>query len=292
MLYCFPVIDMKQRNNQPIEACRFLACVMVLTLAFIGLFENWFMPTRHDAPLHFSIDDTIKLFVDLTDNQDTYSSIFDNETLRVFKDLHERYGARFTFYCYYQQGDFNLSMVPDRFRSDFVANSDWLRFGYHVMDPGTDLADISAKDITREYQITVAELNRITGSVATVLRLSSFHGNREAVQALSEHGVSALLTADDDRQSYYLDADHSRYIADHDIYIDDVMTFISTDLRLDRLQGFEVLLNLLWVAFDDRQNGIMVVFTHEWLLDQAIYSKIEMLCRFAMKYHYYFVTDF
>lgn len=89
-----------------------------------------------------------------------------------------------------------------------------------------------------------------------------------------------------------LDADNSRYIADHDIYSDDVMTFISTDMRLDRLQDFEVLPNLFRVAFDDNQNGIMVVFTHEWMLDQAMYSKIETLCQFALKYHYHFVTDF
>lgn len=167
----------------------------------------------------------------------------------------------------------------------------WLRFGYHAKNSSTEPTIISADEIEREYHLTSSELERITGSMTHTLRLSMFHGNREALERLRKLGVKVLLTADDDRLSYYLDEESSKYIADHDSYADSLFTFVSTDLRLDRLTNFAVYPSLLRVAFDSRQNEIIVVFTHERLMNKKTYKKIRDVCRFAQYYQYRFETE-
>lgn len=39
---------------------------------------------------------------------------------------------------------------------------------------------------------------------------------------------------------------------------------------------------------DNNQNEIITVFTHEWLLDENMFDKIEMMCGFADNYNYEF----
>ncbi len=48
--------------------------------------------------VHFSVDDTIWLFENLS--RFGYGSIFEQPTLAFFKDLHDRFGLRVSFYCF------------------------------------------------------------------------------------------------------------------------------------------------------------------------------------------------
>ena len=265
------------------------AAVLLFTVA--ALYFNWLTPSRPEGVMHLSVDDVIDVFADLTGNQDHYDSIFDNEMLARFRQYHEEYDARFSLYCFYESGDFNLSMVPSKYHDEFVENSDWLLFGYHAKNSSTEPTIISADEIEQEYCVTVSELERITGSVTHTLRLSMFHGNRDALERLKELGVKVLLTADDDRLSYYLDEENSKYIAVHDSYEDSFFTFVSTDLRLDKLANFAVYPSLVTIALDSMQNEIIVVFTHEWLMNEKTYKKISDVCRFAHNYQYRFETE-
>lgn len=269
----------------------FIVILICLIIGFLGIYQNWFTPLRNEMPIHFSVDDVIEVFMDLTENQDNYNSIFDNEMLGQFYELHQKYGIKISLYCYYEQGDFNLSMVPDKYRNDFIANGSWIKFGYHAKNSGTKLSDISPEEIEKEYLLTITELDRITGSLTHTLRLSLFQGNKEALLTLRKYGVTTFLTADDNRQSYYLDEEKSHFIADNDSYESDNLVFVSTDLRLDRLHRYNVIPRLVSIAFDSHQNKILTVFTHEWLLDDNMYEKIVDVCRFAHNYNYKFVIE-
>ena len=278
-----------RRTRKAEIAILIFTTVILLTMA--NLYYNWQTSSRPEGILHLSVDDVIDVFVDLTENQDHYDSVFDNEMLAMFLQYHNKYGAKFSLYCFYESGDFNLSMVPSKYHDELVVNSDWLRFGYHAKSSNTELTAISADEIEQEYCLTVSELERITGSVTHTLRLSMFHGNKDAMERLKELGVKVLLTADDGRLSYYLDEEISKYISDHDSIEDSLFTFVSTDLRLDRLSKFAVYPRLLTIAFDTRQNKIITVFTHEWLINEKTYKKIRDVCRFAQNYQYRFETE-
>ena len=64
----------------------------------------------------FAVDDVIWCFENIWKNQDTYTSIFDDPFLALYKDLHEKYGTPVHMHIYYENddGSFNLSMFPDK----------------------------------------------------------------------------------------------------------------------------------------------------------------------------------
>ena len=263
--------------------------VLFISIVGVGFYYNMFGLGAKDGEIHFSVDDTIAVFQDLEENKEDYSSIFENPMLNFFEKCHEKYGAKFSLYCYYESEDFNLSMVTNRYRNEFLNNSDWLRFGFHYKN-GEEPDEISAETIIAAYQQLTKELLRITGSVDTTIRLSYFKGSYEVVSALKEEGVDCLLTADDDRQSYYFDSKVNTYIDLNDSYYDSSngMNFVSTDLRLDNIRKIMLYPELIKISMDNNQNKIIAVFTHEWLMDENMYDKIEFMCKFANNYHYNF----
>lgn len=261
-----------RRHTKPCKHTFKIVCAAILIIVFViaSKNNNGFTPNRPEGIVHISIDDVIDVFIDLTDNQNCYASIFDNEMMHNLQRMHKQYGAKFSLYCFYEKEGFNLSMVPSKYHDEFVANSDWLRFGYHAWDGKTDLATISDDLIEEDYILTNTELERITGCITHTLRLSGFQGNKEALIRLKKQGVKTLLTADDNRDSYYLDESESSYIADHDMYEDEYFTFVSTDLRLDSLFRVAVYPTLVHIALNEQQNTILAVFTHEWLMDDSM----------------------
>jgi ABC-type uncharacterized transport system substrate-binding protein len=235
--------------------------------------------------IHFSIDDVISVCEDITVTN--RESIIDNEMLGFFKECHDMYGAKFSLYCYYESEDFNLGMVLDKYKEEFMENADWLMFGFHYKD-GKEPTEISAEEIIRDYNQLTSELIRITGSTCTTVRLSYFKGSYEVCSALKEQGIQCLLTADDDRLSYYFDEDTNLYINKNDSWYDDSngLNFVSTDLRLDNRNSAEVYYKLIEISEDEAQNKIIAVFAHEWLMGRKMYSSIKAMCQFAKYYDY------
>ena len=79
--------------------------------------------------IHVSIDDVILVFKELTGQKPV--SIFDIPFFHYFKRLHKRHGLKVSCYCFYQYENFTLASCTRNYRSEFEANSDWLRFGFH-----------------------------------------------------------------------------------------------------------------------------------------------------------------
>lgn len=114
--------------------------------------------------IHISIDDVIQIFNDLTLNQDEYKSIFENETLNFLKKCHEKYGAEFSLYCFYNFDNVNLSECTEKFRDEFESNSNWLKFGFHAFDSKADYSTLEKSEAKRQYDLMVEELKRIVRS--------------------------------------------------------------------------------------------------------------------------------
>lgn len=247
--------------------------------------DDYFQSTK----VHISIDDTIDVFRDLTNNQQNYNSIFENRTLKYLQKLHNRYGAVFSLYCYYETADFDLSQCTGKFAKEFSENNSWLKFGFHAKNGTTNLSDITAEDACLEYEQVLAELGRIMGgpsSIDTYVRLQNFAGNYEAVQAINncEYGIDGLLTADDDRASYYLDEIQNSFMRNNDYYFDQLnnLGFVSTDLRLENSNNLYD--ELFEIACDENQNQIIEVFTHEWALNRIMKLKLLLTCHFTYKH--------
>ena len=81
---------------------------------------------------NFFIDDNVFFFDDIY--RHGFSSVFDNFYLAGLKQAHERFGTKFTLNCFYHNWHnptFDLSLFPDRYRAEFEANADWLKFAFH-----------------------------------------------------------------------------------------------------------------------------------------------------------------
>lgn len=82
--------------------------------------------------VHFSIDDVNAVLRDLTENEKKYDSLFDQKFFKYLKNLNEKYGAKITLYCFYELNDFCLADCTEKFKKEFSASSEWLKFGYHA----------------------------------------------------------------------------------------------------------------------------------------------------------------
>ncbi len=267
-----------------------LICIIIMSIVSMVIFSfryNLLGKSYSDHTIHISVDDCINIFEDLSNNEKEYDTIFENDTLWFCKQMHERYGAVFSFYCYYESNDYSLATCTTRFRDQFIENSDWLKFNYHAYNESEDLNTISTETFIIEYNVWYKRLLEIVGeeSIDEYTRLSRFSGNQTVLSTMNKNGVVGFYTADDLRQSYYFDYDTSKLIYSRQFYTDENnIDYIKTDLRLDNTEFPFV--DMMLLASDESDINIEV-FTHEWLLDDKFDNskwKIEEVCKFAKEY--------
>ncbi|MEA4822555.1 MAG: hypothetical protein VB111_00360 [Clostridiaceae bacterium] len=161
----------------------------------------------------FSVDDNIWWLQDLTAN--AYTSIFDNPYLAVYKEAHDKYGIKVRlnlFYATDRKGGFNLSMMTDRYRNEFLANRDWLHLAFHsdFEFPEYPYSETTYAKLKYDYDHINTEAKRFAGyelERATTIHFGS--GNRQAIRAIRSRGVKTLMgymEAKDGKSfvSYYL----------------------------------------------------------------------------------------
>ena len=111
---------------------------------------------------------------------------------------------------------------------------------------------------------------------------------------LDEEPVVGLMTADDSRQSYYLDDEENKYIYCHDRMEKDGCYFISTDMRMEYVDNVERKIKELSSDSWNNQTGDLVIFTHEWALNLETKEKVGKMCKYAVDngYKFVFYEDF
>ncbi len=79
------------------------------------------------------IDDNIFFARDIADKR--YRSLFECPYLAMLQKFHQEYGTRFVLNMFYKTcygAEFNLSQFPDRYKSEWEANADWLKLAFHA----------------------------------------------------------------------------------------------------------------------------------------------------------------
>lgn len=239
----------------------------------------------------FSIDDSINIFEDIYKNN--YDSIFENEELKWLKSLHEKTNGVITLYCFYENGDFNLSKMSNKYYKEFNENSNWLRVGFHSLNGAKNYSN-SDSELAKDFQKTTYELERICGekSIDNIIRLQNFAGNEDGIMKISnniDEPIIGLYTSDDKRNNYFLDNNENNYIYCHDIMKKNDLYFISTDLRIEFIKNMKIKEREIentnsW----NNQKNILCAFTHEWELSYENKEKIEELFKWAKKQGYKF----
>ena len=235
-----------------------------------------------------SVDDNILFLADITAHADEYRSIFDNPYLAIYREAHEKYGAKVhlnLFYAYTGAGktyfsahpdDFDLSMVTDKFRAEWAANADWLKLAFHSRAefPADPYRHSTAEEITADFLAVKREVERFAGPASFADTATTVHygsGNFETVTALRTQGLRALagyftLRADGTPSvSYYADPDLVKRVGERDFWYDrhSDMLFARIDLVLNIAPHADNMAKLPQIAAHPGRGGFVSIMIHE-----------------------------
>ncbi|MDD3319855.1 MAG: T9SS type A sorting domain-containing protein [Paludibacter sp.] len=253
--------------------------------------------------MHFSFDDSYNFLIDLKAKKNSYKSIFENPLLGKLKSYHDTYGAVFSLYCFtYSPGAaWNIEPLPIAFAEELVKNSDWLKLGFHGKNSGYSAADWRVQ-YYYDFQKVLPDIEGREKCFDLVPRLSSFGVNSTLVYCDSLRdatpGLLGFLTADDTRNSYYLNTDQSYYINHNDSLYDaeNKLYFFRSEWRLEGVKSMvPFLAQYLTPTYANRCN-VMPIFTHEYgvynsklgLLDKGLFQKIDTCITWAIQNNYKF----
>lgn len=239
--------------------------------------------------MHFSIDDVINILLELKEKN--YQSLFESPAFAMLRRVHEKCGAVFSCYCFFESAGGNLGEVPDRYVKEFQENADWLRFGFHGCNADTNYGSLKfaggirindGATAMQHYNSVIRELARITGGGRCIDRFPRIHyyaGTVEDCRAWqnAESGILGLLSAEDDRVCYYHDKEQWSELINkgfcHDKQLE--LDFFRTCIRLENMKD----LNMLQEALN--QSGKFdnyLIFTHERFLTEKRIEEYFLSC--------------
>ena len=221
----------------------------------------------------FSVDDNSYFLRDVAQKQ--YGSLFECFYLGAFRDLHQRYGAKFVLNIYYTTEDgFELPQFPDRYRGEWQDNAHWLKLAFHARanDPDRPYQYAPAERLAADFDQVAEQIVRFAGEEAysppTVIHWGMVQPT--ALGCLHERGVRALSGFFTNRHghwdvNYWLDAARSEYLSRHDALVDfdSGITFSSVDLVCNNTPVDQIVPKLEPLADDPDRAEIMDLFTHE-----------------------------
>ena len=240
-----------------------------------------------------SIDDTIRIFQQLTDSKP--KSIFNLPFFHYFKVLHDRFGLVLSCYCFWQYKDFTLAVCTRDYRSEFEANSNWLRFGFHGYNPHCDYGKQNELDSEKQYNLVMNNLAEIVGYIALdeVIRIHKFSATKTFVKYMNsaKYPIKGLFSSDDNRISYSLSLQENNFLIKTGSYNYKGIKIIQTTQRFDSIKPWSIF--LLFAKFNN--GGGKYLFTHEYVFFPITFKMklkgllIRSLIKCVCVYHIFFL---
>lgn len=196
------------------------------------------------------IDDVIRCFQNIYEHQNEYTSIFDDPFLKIYKELHDKYGTYVHMHIYYETDDkkFNLSMFPDKYKDEFRANGEWLKFTFHSRadHPDSPYKFASYELVMKEGRDVEREILRFAGKEVTS-NVTSQHwadSNLWATRAFRNLGfrcIDGYFLFDENGDpyvSYYLNKEQTAHAATRDFWVDNKedIIFVKDDIVINEVE--------------------------------------------------------
>ena len=229
---------------------------------------------RYSQPRYrFSIDDNSFFLRDIT--QQNYASLFDCFYLKMLRDLHDKYGVKFTVNIYYTTGDdFQLRQFPDRYKGQWRDNSDWMKLAFHAYanEPDRPYQDAPPEKLLADLDLVAAEIHRFAGEEAyappTVIHWGMTRPS--AFKPLASRGVRVLSGYFAQMNgvwdvNYRWDDERSEYLSRHDAWkdFDSGIVFSRVDIVCNSVPVEQTVPTLEPLSRDPNTAEIMDLFTHE-----------------------------
>lgn len=258
-----------------------------LSLLIYGIY--FFHPfLRTGKVAHISIDDVSKCFNNISEDSAKYRSIFDEPFFSFLKELHDDYNCAFTCYCFVNDSDFNVSQIPNKFARELTDNSDWLKFGFHGIKPSIHKpTNVKYLEFASAFSHFQKEVMRFASShnIASILRLDYYYATSGEVVFLKNNGVRTLLSADDDRRSYYLPFQRNKQLINKNSIHYDGLKYLRTNIKIENTVFPYI--NIL----QNRERDTLVIFTHEWKLGRLNKYKLRRTIKILKEQDYKFISE-
>ncbi len=222
-----------------------------------------------------SIDDNSFFLRDLYKNNP--DNILDNYYLRILKKIHDAYGTKYTLNLFYEtpEKDFNLSMLPDKWKQQFQDNADWMRLTWHAYAefPDRPYQYATVEKVLADFDLIHEEIQRFAGEGAWAPPTICHWGELplQALKPLYERGVRVLsgyFIKDESQHylvSYGLDETRCAYIAAHNALLHVpsgvIFSHIAAVINLTPVEKIIPTLSK-WIANPDTAE-IVDLLTHE-----------------------------
>lgn len=200
------------------------------------------------------VDDVIWSLENIWRNQNRYQSVFDDPFMALYRDLHNQYGTYVHMHIYYENddGSFNLSMFPDKYKREFQDNSHWLKLTFHARKdkPDSPYKYASYEQVLLEGQQVANEILRFAGP-EVMSRVTSEHwadSNREATRGFRDLGfdcIDGYFQFDETGEpfvSYYFTKEQTAHAASRDFWVDhsENILFVKDDIIINEVPLDEI----------------------------------------------------
>ncbi len=151
----------------------------------------------------FSLDDNIWFLQNLALNRDRYDSMFEDPYLNLLKTIHEKHGTKFHINIYWETprlGGFCIKDMPDKYKDEFIANSDWIRMSFHANadKPDRPYTHATYDQVLFEAERINKEIVRFAGEETFSKTVCTVHWGDisvEGAKALRDLGYKALVSS-------------------------------------------------------------------------------------------------
>lgn len=268
-----------------IALCGYRNCIVLKTENEEKRISVYVSQEKYVKKFRISSDDNIRFLKELTEGD--YKSIFDHPYLAVYKKAHDLYGAKVHINLFYCFGDksrtrfsdgheyFDLSMMTDRYKDEFIANSDWLKLAFHAKDeyPEKPYKFADREKIHNDCVAVCREICRFAGKecISNSTTLHWGEGNREVIRELRALGFTSLtgyFKRNDNGEpsvSYYVDGDDLDRLDKRDFWkdIDEDMIFGRIDRVLNIGTLESVISDVEKIINDAHRGGFVSLMIHE-----------------------------
>ncbi|ULB35579.1 MULTISPECIES: hypothetical protein [Proteiniphilum] len=234
---------------------------------------------RNSFPRYsLNIDDNIFFLRDIARKK--YTSLFDCFYLKGLREIHRKYGTKYHLNIYYSDGleytqekEFTLCEFPDRYKSEWIDNSDWLKLAFHAYTnkPDRPYQNTPPEKIINDLDMVAEQIFRFAGQ-ETYGIMTNIHWdlNPSAFKPLANKGIRVLSAYFAHNQNGWninlgLDEDRSRYLSTHDLLMDfdSGIIFCKTDMVCNSTPLNEIVPTLESISKNPDCAEIMDIFTHE-----------------------------
>lgn len=221
-----------------------------------------------------SIDDNSFFLRDIV--QKRYKSLFDCFYLKILRDLHAKYGTKYTINLFFEtpEADFALDQFPDRYKGEWADNADWLKLTFHAWRefPGRPYQYASPEHLLHDLDGVAAEIHRFAGERTwcppTILHWAMVQPDCYA--ALASRGVRVLsalsvkLSGGWDLHNMLAD-DQCEWLSRHDAVMDmgSHIAFSNCDIVLNNTPVDRIAAKLEASTKSPQTSEILDLLTHE-----------------------------